>query len=182
MRAAVVVNGAAATTIALLGSLVATPSAQAADFGIALNGTYRAVSNGDWAQSSEGPYGAGGARVYRDQPSKVETWTVNSDCVSPLECYGTVRSDAGWTGALEFNGDEWFVDRDIPNWEPCPDGTAAPGHQTFGMWGFDPSTSLRSSKFRDLIVGFEKTLGPSGACGVNKPLYIELPVRLDRLS
>jgi hypothetical protein len=182
MGAAGIVSGVAATTIALFGSLVSAAPAQATDYGIALNGTYRAVSNGDWAQSSEGPYGAGGARVYRDQATKVETWTVSSDCASPIDCAGEVRSDAGWTGALKYNGDEWFIDRDIPNWEPCPDGTAATGHQTFGLWGFDPSTSLRSPKYRDLIVGFEKTLGPSGACGVSKPLYIELPVRLDKLS
>src|ERR1700750_1078749 len=103
MRATVVVSGAAATVFAWSGCLVAAGSAQAEDFGIALNGTYRATANGDWAQSSVGPYGAGGAMVYRDEPSKVETWTVSSDCISPLECYGHVQSDAGWTADLKWN-------------------------------------------------------------------------------
>ena len=182
MRAVDIVSGATATTIALLGSLVALPSAQAEDYGIAINGTYRATSNGDWAQSSQGPYGAGGARVFRDEQTKVETWTVSSDCVSPVECDGEVISDAGWTAPLKWDTTQWFVDRDIPNWEPCPDGTAAPGHQTFGLWNFDPSTTRRDPNARDLIVGFEKTQAPSGACGVNKPLVIQLPVRLEKLS
>ncbi len=182
MRATSVVGGVAATTIALLLGLSPAPSAQAEDYGIALNGTYRAVSNGDWAQSSEGPYGAGGAMVYRDQATKVETWTMSSDCVSPIECAGEVKSDAGWTAPLKWNGNGWFVNRDIPNWEPCPDGTAAPGHQSFGLWPYDVSLSRRDPKFRDLIVGFEKTQAPSGACGVSKPLVIQLPVRLEKLS
>ncbi len=82
--------------------------------------------------------------VYIDQPSKMETWTVTSDCVSPIQCTGEVRSDAGWTGSLTFNGDSWMVDRDIPNWQPCPDGTAATGHQNFALWGFDPTTSEKN--------------------------------------
>lgn len=181
MRAVRIV-GVMSAALAVIGSVSTATPAMAADYGIALNGSYRAVSNGDWAQSSEGPFGAGGARVYRDQPTKIETWSVSSDCVSPIECYGEVKSDAGWTAALKFNGDVWMVDRDIPNWAPCPDGTAAPGHQNFGLWGWDAATSHRSPKIRDLVVGFERTVAPSGACGVNKPLAIELPVRLEKLS
>ena len=181
MRAMGVAAGAAATAIAVIGSLVSAASAQATDYGVALNGPYRAFSNGEWAQTSAGPNGAGGAMVYIDQPSKMETWTVTSDCISPIECIGEVRSDAGWTGALKFNGDSWRVDRDIPNWQPCPDGTAAPGHQNFALWGFDPSTSEKN-KTRDLIVGWERTMGPTGACGYNKPVVTQLPVRLEKIS
>ena len=181
MRAMGVAAGAAATAIAVIGSLVTAASAQATDYGVALNGTYRAFSNGEWAQTSAGPNGAGGAMVYIDQPSKMETWTVTSDCISPIQCIGEVRSDAGWTGALNFNGDSWRVDRDIPNWQPCPDGTAAPGHQNFALWGFDPTTSEKN-KSRDLIVGWERTMAPSGACGYNKPVVTQLPVRLEKMS
>jgi hypothetical protein len=169
--------GAICAVIGLLGT---APSAHAADYGVALNGTYRAFSNGEWSQTSAGPNGAGGAMVYIDQPSKMETWTVTSDCISPIECYGEVRSDAGWTGALKFNGDSWMVDRDIPNWEPCPNGTAAPGHQNFALWGFNPVTSEKN-KNRDLIVGWERTMAPSGACGLNKPVVTQLPVRLEKI-
>ena len=158
MRAMGVAAGAAATAIAVIGSLVAAASAQATDYGVALNGPYRAFSNGEWAQTSAGPNGAGGAMVYIDQPSKMETWTVTSDCVSPIECIGEVRSDA----------------------QPCPDGTAAPGHQNFALWGFDPTTSEKN-KSRDLIVGWERTMAPSGACGYNKPVVTQLPVRLEKI-
>jgi hypothetical protein len=174
--------GAVSATVVVVGILGPASPAFASNYGIELNGTYRAISNGDWAQSSEGPFGAGGARVYRDQPTKVENWTVSSSCVSPIECTGEVKSDAGWTAALKFTGDVWMIDRDIPNWAPCPDGTAAPGHQNFGVWGWDEATSQRSAKIRDLLQGFERTIAPSGACGVNKPLVIELPVRLEKTS
>jgi hypothetical protein len=165
----------------VVGILGTAPPAHATDYGVALNGTYRATSNGDWAQSSQGPFGVGGAMVYRDQPTKVETWTVSSDCISPIQCIGEVASDAGWTGSLNFNGDSWRIDRDIANWLPCPDGTAAPGHQNFALWGFDPATSEKN-KVRNLIVGWERTQAPSGACGFSTPLVIQLPVRLDQLS
>jgi len=170
-----------AAIVAVVVTIATAPSAQATDYGVALNGTYRAFSNGEWAQTSAGPNGAGGAMVYIDQPSKMETWTVTSDCVSPIECYGEVRSDAGWTGALKFNGDVWMVDRDIPNWLPCPDGTAAPGHQNFGLWGWNPLTTEKNKNW-NFIVGFETTVAPSGACGYNKPVVTQLPVRLEQTS
>src|SRR5689334_16260567 len=103
----------AGAIVAVVGMLGTAPPAHATDYGVALNGTYRATSNGDWAQSSQGPFGVGGAMVYRDQPTKVETWTVSSDCISPIQCIGEVTSDAGWTGPLNFNGDTWRLDRDI---------------------------------------------------------------------
>jgi hypothetical protein len=182
MRARGVAAGAAATAITMVGSLGTATSAHASNYGIELNGTYRAISNGDWAQNSAGPNGAGGAEVYIDEQTKIQTWTVTSDCVSPIECTGEVRSDEGWTASLRYAGDFWLADRDIPNWEPCPDGTAAPGHQKFMLWGWDPATSQKIAKITDLLSGFERTLAPSGACGVNKPLVVELPVRLEKTS
>jgi hypothetical protein len=177
MRGIELAAGAAAS-IGVIAGVVSVPPAHATDFGVALNGTYRAFSNGEWAQTSAGPNGAGGAQVYIDQPSKLETWTVNSDCVSPIECYGEVRSDAGWTARLYWNGDSWQADRDIPNWQPCPDGTAADGHQHFALWGWTPETSEKN-KNRNLIVGYERTESPSGACGYNKPVVTQLPMRLE---
>ena len=171
----------AVTSIAVMVSVVSAPSALATDYGVALNGTYRAFSNGEWAQTSAGPNGAGGAQVYIDQPSKLEIFSVSSDCASPISCSGEVRSDAGWTGALSYNGDTWTIKRDIPNWLPCPDGTAAPGHQNFALWGFNPSTSEKN-KDRNLIVGWERTQAPTGACGYNKPVVTQLPVRLEQIS
>ena len=95
MRTMGVAAGAAATAIAVIGSLTTATSAQATDYGVALNGPYRAFSNGEWAQTSAGPNGAGGAMVFIDQPSKMETWTLTSGCISPIQCTGEVRSDAG---------------------------------------------------------------------------------------
>jgi hypothetical protein len=181
MRGVELAAGAVAS-IAFMTSVVSAPSALATDYGVALNGTYRAFSNGEWAQTSAGPNGAGGAMVYIDQPSKMETFTVSSDCASPIQCDGEVRSDAGWTGALNFNGDTWHVERDIPNWLPCPDGTAAPGQQQFVIWGFDPSTTEKRSNVRDLMVGYERTQAPSGACGYNKPVITQLPVRMELIA
>jgi hypothetical protein len=34
----------------------------------------------------------------------------------------------------------------------------------------------------DLLTGRDTTKAPSGACGINKPLRIDMPVRLDKLS
>ena len=172
----------AVASIAVMARVVSAPSALATDYGVALNGTYRAFSNGEWAQTSAGPNGAGGAQVYIDQPSKLEIFSVSSDCASPISCSGEVRSDAGWTGALSYNGDTWTIKRDIPNWLPCPDGTAAPAHQIFALWGWDPRTSERRSTIRDLIVGSERTQAPSGACGYNKPVITELPVRMELIA
>jgi hypothetical protein len=85
----------------------------------------------------------------------------------------------GSPGAL---GAFWVVDRVVPNWEPCPDGTSAPGTQKYVFWGWDPANSERNMKIVDLLVGRDTTKGPSGACGINKPLVIELPMRLEKVA
>jgi hypothetical protein len=55
---------------------------------------------------------------------------------------------------------------DVENWERCEDGTTAPGHQTF-KFSADEKLS-----------GWDYTVGPSGACGANKWLVIEMPFKL----
>ena len=159
----------------VLGSLGAAPSAQASNFGIELNGTWRVMSNGEWARTNQ---------VLIDEKTIVETWTITSSCVSPIECTGDgdERRRAGpprstWPRIY------WIVNRDIPNWVPCPDGTAAAGHQKFTFWGIDPAPQRTRPKITDLLAGRDMTTEPdSGACGVNKPLDIEVPVRMERLS
>jgi len=79
-------------------------------------------------------------------------------------------------------GDYWIVDRVVENWEPCPDGTAAPGDEKFVFWGVDPVKETVDNTRRDLMAGHDRTQAPSGACGINKPLVIELPIRLEKLS
>src|SRR6185312_6034720 len=97
------------------------------------------------------------------------TWTVTSTCSGPTSCEGTVTSDAGWTERLIYLGGAWEVRRDIPNWEPCADGTSAPGRQTIRFWGVaeDGSVLMRQSEAIQ-FAGEDRTVGPSGACGVNR--------------
>jgi hypothetical protein len=173
MRALGVIGGVAATAITVLGSLAAVPSAQASNFGIELNGTWRVMQNGEWARTNQ---------VLIDEKVLIENWTISSSCVSPLECTGTVTSDAGWSAPINMVKVYWLLNRDIPNWAPCSDGTAAVGHQKFTVWGINPALNERNLKITDLLAGRVITETDSGACGINKPLDIEVPVRMERLS
>ena len=173
MRAVSVIGGVAATVMTVLGSLTSPQSAHAKTFGIELNGTWRVMQNGEWARTNQ---------VLIDEKVIVETWTITSSCVSPLECTGQVTSDQGWTAAINMVKVYWIVNRDIPNWAPCPDGTFAPGHQKFTVWGINPTLNERDLRITDLLAGRVITETDSGACGVNKPLDIEVPVRMERLS
>ncbi len=142
------------------------------DFGVALNGVYRVMSDGDWAKGNEVKY---------KQQTVIETWTVTTDCVSPIECTGTVVSDRGWTATARLD-DYWVIDHDIPNWVPCPDGTFAPGHQKFMVMGWNRQTELRDTHETNFLVGRNVTKSPSGACGVNKPVVIEMPVWMEKIG
>lgn len=172
MHAVGVVGGVAATVITLAGNLGAAPQAHAKTFGTELNGTYRVSSNGQWAKTND---------VFIDEKTNIQTWTITSSCVSPIECTGEVRSDQGWTGPLRLD-DFWYVEHDIPDWAPCPDGTFAAGHQQFILWGVDPATVERVRPNIQYMAGRDVTKTQSGACGKNLPLVIELPVWIEKLS
>lgn len=181
------VAGAVSATVAVLGSLGPATPAYASNYGVELNGTYRMISNGEWAKTNE---------VFMDEQTQIQTWTFSSSCESPIRCSGTVTSDQGWTAEMYTTGDYWVAERRIENWEPCPasysypgaeiytgaGGTAAPAIQRFWFWGWDPINSQRSLKIVDLLAGRTRTQAESGACGINKPLVIEVPVRLEKLS
>jgi hypothetical protein len=64
----------------------------------------------------------------------------------------------------------WYVSRDLLNWEPCPDGSAARGHQVYRFYFLDAST----------LLGADRVLGVSGACGKNLPLVVEMPFKLTK--
>ena len=108
-------------------------------------------------------------------PTIVETWTLSSSCVSPIECEGTVTSAAGWSARMRLGYPNiyWVVDRDIPNWQPCPDGTFAPGEQRFQFWGIDPVAYQAKPDDHEPSGRPSTTNSPSGSCGRNKPLVIE---------
>jgi hypothetical protein len=166
------IAGAVSAAVAVIGSVGTATPAYASNFGVELNGTYRVSSNGEWARTND---------VLMDEKTVVQTWTITSSCVSPIECSGEVRSDQGWTAPLRLDS-YWMVDRDIPNWAPCPDGTFAPGHQKFIIWGVNPDTEEVLSKNLKFLAGRDTTKTASGACGVNKPIVIELPVWIEKLS
>jgi hypothetical protein len=178
MRAVEITAGALAA-IAVVGSVGTATPAYASNYGIELNGTYRVISNGDWAQTNQ---------VFMDEKTVVQTWTITSSCVSPIECSGEVKSDQGWTAPVQLGGPgtppdrAWFVNRVVPNWEPCPDGTAAAGRQEFQFWGMDELSGQRDMKNTTLLAGRDTTHGPSGACGINKQLFIDMPLRMDKIS
>ncbi|PRC46792.1 hypothetical protein C6A85_88280, partial [Mycobacterium sp. ITM-2017-0098] len=115
------------------------------------------------------------------QQSVLETWTVNVTCVSPIECSGEVRSDRGWTGSLRLD-DFWFIEHDVPNWMPCPNGTFATGHQKFILWGMNTEIQRRITRNITTFAGRNITKSDSGACGRNLSTVIELPVRAEKLS
>lgn len=167
MHRARVLIGAVAVALA-----ACVAPAHASNYGIELNGTYRVTSNGDWAKTND---------VFIDEPTVVQTWTVSSSCTNPTECTGEVRSDQGWSAPIRYVGFYWIVDREVPNWEPCPDGTAAAGFQKFTFWGLS-DTGIVDMKNLQMLAGRDVTIGPSGACGINKPLVIQLPLRMERLS
>ncbi|BBY41749.1 hypothetical protein A5765_11915 [Mycolicibacterium celeriflavum] len=175
MRAVGLAAGAAA--IALVGSLSATTPAHADDFQVALNGTYRVMSDGEWAKRGMAP---GGADVFFDQKTVVQTWTISTDCVSPIECTGVVHSDLGWTATIRLD-DFWYIDHDIPDWLRCPDGSTSPGHQKFILLGWNPTINQRMTKNTDFLIGRDQTKGPSGACGTNHPVVIEMPVKVQKI-
>jgi hypothetical protein len=172
MRGVEAVAGAVAA-ITVFGSLGAAAPAHASNYGIELNGTYRVMSDGEWARTNE---------VLIDEQTVIQTWDITTCCVSPLECTGDVKSDQGWTAPINLVKVYWILNREVPKWIPCPDGTFAPGAQKFIVWGINPLLNERDLKIVDLLAGRDITKGPSGACGVNKPVVIELPVRMEKVS
>jgi hypothetical protein len=160
----------AATTLAVVGA-IALPTARASGDEWGLNGTYAAVSNGDWAQTND---------VYRNETTVRSTWTIHTTCTTPVDCTGRVSSDAGWSADVNYAGSEYVVKRDISNWEPCPDGTSRAGHQVYRFYPINEKgwVSVGSTAF----AGIDRTLGDSGACGINKALEITIPFHLEKVG
>jgi hypothetical protein len=162
----------AAATLLTVGCLAGGPTARASEDALALNGTYRATSLGGWAKTND---------TYHDEPTVVSTWTITSTCTTAQDCTGTVTSDQGWSAPLTVrDGALWHVAHDVPNWEQCPDGSSYPGHQLYFFYPVDTYGQLQLGS--STLAGTDRTLGPSGACGRNQWLVIEMPFRLDRVS
>lgn len=147
------------------------PTAAAIDGDLALNGVYAALSIGNWAKTNE---------VYIDQLPVRSTWTIESTCSDPQTCAGQVTSDLGWSAPLRYESGMWSVSHEVPNWLPCPDGTAYPGQQLYRFGTAAPGG--RSQVGSSVLAGEDVTSGPSGACGVGGPLVIRMPFRLERIG
>lgn len=160
----------AAAAVGLALGLTAAPPAQAG-LGFELNGPYRVVSNGDWAKTNE---------VYMDEHTVVSVWTFSSSCANAHQCTGQVSSDQGWTAPVEFRTSRWIVDRFHENWQTCPDGTTSSGRQRYQFQGSDANGQWDKLNV-DRLVGYDRTIGVSGACGRNQPTVIQMPLSLQRL-
>lgn len=154
------------------GGLDTTPSAEAST-DIAISGTYVATYIGDWARTNS---------VYRDEQVVRSTWTISSSCATAQDCEGRVTSDQGWSARLYMHdGSVWWVQRDVPDWETCEDGSTFSGYETIYFYPTDMTTGTQQPG-SPILGGRVKTVGPSGACGINKPLTIDMPFRLDKVS
>ncbi|WP_236984427.1 MULTISPECIES: hypothetical protein [Mycobacterium] len=155
----------------LVGGLLT--AAPAAAYNPAINGTYTATQIGDWARTRT---------VYHDEPVVRSTWTITTSCETAQDCTGQVVSDQGWSAPLVMHdGSNWYLKRDIPNWQTCEDGTTWVGHDSFYFYPADPVTG-QNVLGSPVLAGREHTTSVSGACGVNAPLYIEQPFRLDKIG
>ena len=149
---------------AALGLAVAAP-AGAAVCDPPLSGTFTAVSDGQWAQTNDS---------YHDEPTVTDTWTVTSSCTDYLDCTGRVTSSQGWTADTRCGDGLWKISRQVDGWEPCADGTSAPGQQTYRFY---PDLTNPAN-----YAGWDKTIGPSGACGKNQWLTINMPFKLIKIG
>lgn len=130
---------------------------------LALNGKYQATSDGQWATTND---------QFHNEATVTSIWTITSSCTNPMECAGQVTSDQGWSAPLQLvGGNMWRVVHDVPNWEQCGDGMpAATGHQVFRF------------SADEKLAGDDHTVGPSGACGANRWLVIDMPFKLVKIG
>ena len=171
MRASAI---AGAVAVMVIGGLSAPPARANITDETPINGKFIARSMGDWAKTDDS---------YHNEPTVTSTWTISSTCTTPSTCTGQVSSDAGWTAPLSIIAGAWEIQRDIPNWEPCGDGTAAPGHQSIRFNGVDENGLLLTRQSEAIqFSGQDRTIGPSGACGHNQWLVIAMPFTMRKIA
>jgi hypothetical protein len=130
-----------------------------------INGTYTAASDGQWAKTRE---------VFHDQATVITAWTITSACDDVMHCAGKVTSQQGWAADLRCRSGQWYAVRRVENWQHCPDGRTIPGDQSFRFW--------RVADEPESFNGYDRTIGPSGGCGVNLWFTIEMPFTLTKTS
>lgn len=175
MRSMGTIASAMLFTVTVFGALgPASPAGATTKEDVALNGTYQVTSNGNLAKIN---------RQYNQEAVVTTTWTISSTCSNFQACSGTVSSAQGWTAPLiNKDGTQWYVTRDVPNWETCEDGTSYTGRQEYYFYPVDPNGSGAVIIGSPVLAGKDKTIGPSGACGQNQWLTVEMPLRLDKIG
>jgi hypothetical protein len=175
MRSMGVIARAMMVTASVIGALgPASPAGATTKEDVALNGTYQVTSNGNLAKIN---------RQFNQEAVVTTTWTISSTCTTFEECTGTVHSAQGWTAPIYVrDGLMWYVTHNVPDWEKCQDGTAFTGRQEFTFYPVDPNGSGTVLIGSPTLAGKDKTIGPSGACGQNQWLTVEMPVRLDKIG
>ena len=163
---------AVAAAMSTAAALLTAPSAVAEYEQYAPNGTYKVVSNGEWARMND---------RYQDEPSVYSTWTVSTTCSSAITCSGKVTSSLGWTEDIyTATGNTWYVKHYVPEWIPCPEGGFGPGLQVYRFYpANDEGIKIETT---DLYMGEDQTTGESGACGRNKSLVLNMPFKMTRMS
>lgn len=153
----------AVTVLAAVGttSIVTASVAQALSCDRPINGTFAATSDGQWAKTRE---------VFRDEATVATMWTVTSTCDDVMHCAGKVVSQQGWNSDLRCQSGQWYTTHRIENWQPCPDGTTTYGDQSFRFW--------RTADEPETFKGYDRTIGPSGGCGNNLWLTVEMPLTI----
>ncbi|EHB58623.1 hypothetical protein MycrhDRAFT_1059 [Mycolicibacterium rhodesiae JS60] len=151
-------TGMACVVTAAISSVAVSPLVQADVSNLELHGTFAAFSDGQNARTND---------RFHDEASVTSTWTIDSVCQNFLDCSGRVVSDQGWTADLKRTAGVWRASHVVADWEKCADGTTVAGEQVFTFFP-DPAKPSR-------FIGWDKTLGPSGACGKNAWLVIEMP-------
>jgi hypothetical protein len=163
--------GVAVSTALVAAGVGMAPPAQAAN--PAINGTYTATVIGDWARSRQ---------VYHQEPVVRSTWKISTSCANPYECTGQVVSDQGWSAPVTMtDGLNWYLKREIPNWETCANGASYTATDYFSFYPANPETG-ENTPGSPVLAGRDHTIGPSGACGSNLPLDIDQPFRLDKIG
>src|SRR5690349_15807918 len=70
----------------------------------AINGTFLATWNGEWAKTNDS---------YHDEAVVRSKWIINTSCNNPVTCSGTVVSDQGWTSKIVRVPGMWKVIREL---------------------------------------------------------------------
>jgi hypothetical protein len=160
---------------ALTAYLATSPLVRANSDDFAINGIYAATSDGNYATTDY---------AFHNEATVRSSWTVTSHCITDDSCSGKVASDQGWSAPLTMEvGHVWQVERDVPNWQTCPDGTTFTGHQSFMFYpsNADGLTQIGSP----YLEGRDKTVGPRYPCGntywYGKPLTVVMQFRLDKV-